>query len=192
MVGAGAMASHLIRAHKAMRPSIQKVQIWNRTEDKANAVIAELEKEVSMADVTFVVADDLAEAAQHADLISSATGTTEPIIRGNWLRPGTHLDLVGAFKPEMREADDEVTRKSSIFVNSRQSTIAHIGEITIPIAKGVITEDEILADHFDLVRGRHSGRTSHDEITMFKNGGGGHLDLMTARFIVEGTDKDQH
>ena len=187
MVGAGAMAPHLIRAHKAIRPSISIVSIWNRTQERAEAIIAELEDEPAMVDVTFAIADELADAVNTADLICSATGTTEPIIRGAWLQPGTHLDLVGAFKLDMREADDEAIKKSSIFVNSRQSTVAHIGEIAIPLSKGIMTEDQILADHTDLARNHHPGRASEDEITLFKNGGGGHLDLMTARFIIEGS-----
>ncbi|MGI9499156.1 MAG: ornithine cyclodeaminase family protein [Geminicoccaceae bacterium] len=185
MAGAGAMAPHLIMAHKAIRPSIRRVTVWNRTQEKAEAVIRELENEPAMNEMTLAVTDDLAEAAGQADLISTATRSNEPIIRGEWLQPGTHLDLVGAFKADMRESDDEAVRKSSIFVNARQSTIDHIGEIAIPLTTGVITEDRILADHFDLARGKHPGRVSADEITFFKNGGGGHLDLMTARFVVE-------
>ena len=138
-----------------------------------------------MKGAVFTVADDLADAAGHADLISTATGANTPIIKGEWLRPGTHLDLVGAFKPGMREADDEAIARSSIFVDARQSTIDHIGEIAIPLANGVISVDHILAEHVDLARGNHPGRVSADEITLFKNGGGGHLDLMTARFVTE-------
>ncbi|MEM9627480.1 MAG: ornithine cyclodeaminase [Pseudomonadota bacterium] len=187
MVGAGAMAPHLIMAHKAIRPSISHVAIWNRTREKAHAVIDALKTEPMMQGVTLTLADDLADAVGQADLISSATGSKTPIIEGAWLRPGAHLDLVGAFKPDMREADDEAVRRSSIFVNARSSTIEHIGDIAIPLATGLITEDRILADHVDLVRGHHPGRTGDDEITFFKNGGGGHLDLMTARFVVEST-----
>lgn len=185
MAGAGAMAPHLIRAHKAIRPSIREVTIWNRTADKAKAVIDELDDEPGMKDVTFTVTENLADAVGHAGLICAATGTKTPIIEGAWLKPGTHLDLVGAFKPDMREADDDAIRRSSIFVNARRSTIEHIGEISIPLATGILKEDRILADHVDLARGKHPGRVSGDEITLFKNGGGGHLDLMTARFVVE-------
>lgn len=185
MVGAGAMSPHLIMAHKAIRPSIRKVTIWNRTPAKAAGVVEALGVEPTLNGVALTTTEDLKSAAEDADLISSATGGGQPIIKGCWLKPGTHLDLVGAFKPDMREADDEAVRKSSVFVNARQSTIDHIGEIAIPIESGVINADDVLADHFDLASGRHSGRTSDDEITFFKNGGGGHLDLMTARFVVE-------
>lgn len=185
MVGAGAMAPHLIMAHKAVRPSIREVAVWNRTRAKADAVIAALEGEPALGDVTFTVTGDLGQAVGAADLVCTATGTIEPIIAGAWLKPGTHLDLVGAYKADMREADDEAIRKSSVFVNARSSTVDHIGEIMIPLEAGVLRPDQILADHVDLARGDHPGRSDAEEITLFKNGGGGHLDLMTARFVVE-------
>jgi ornithine cyclodeaminase len=185
MVGAGAMTPHLIMAHKAVRPSIRTVSIWNRTPSKAEAVIRELQQQPSMRGMTMTVATDLAAAVERADLICSATRSERPIIDGAWLKPGTHLDLVGAFNERMRETNDEALRRASIFVDSRASTLGEIGEITIPIAEGVITEDDILADHFDFSCGKHPGRTGADEITLFKNGGGGHLDLMTARFVLE-------
>jgi ornithine cyclodeaminase len=188
MVGAGAMAPHLIMAHAAMRPSITEVAVWNRSPEKAEAVISDLEGRQAAPGLAFKVAKDLESAVRRADLVCTATRTEEPIIKGAWLKPGAHLDLVGAYKKEMREADDEAIRIASIFVNSRTSTIEDIGEIAIPIATGVIAEQDILADHVDLARGLHPGRTSSDEITLFKNGGGGHLDLMTARFVAEGKD----
>ena len=180
MVGAGALAPHLIMAHCAVRPSIERVMIWNRTRSRAEA----LAEKLAIGGVALDVVDDLEAAARGADLISCATMTTDPLIRGAWLRPGTHLDLVGAFKPDMREADDDALRCASIFVDSRQTTIEHVGELKIPLATKVITETGILADHYDFARGRHVGRRGADEITLFKNGGGGHLDLMTARFVV--------
>ena len=185
MLGAGAMAPHLIRAHLAIRPSIEKVLIWNRTEARARELIKALETDPAMDGVVMGLAVDLKTAIGEADLISSATRAQEPIIEGAELRPGTHLDLIGAYKGDMREADDEAIRRASIFVDSRQSTVEDTGEIAIPIAKGLITEADIQADHAELARCVHPGRTSEDEITLFKNGGGGHLDLMTARFVVE-------
>ncbi|MDP6391940.1 MAG: hypothetical protein QGI35_03055, partial [Arenicellales bacterium] len=101
-----------------------------------------------------------------------------------WLREGTHLDLVGAFRADMREADDEALRRARLFVDSRKTTISEIGELLIPIANGVISADDIVADLYQLCGGV-AGRTGPEEITLFKNGGGGHLDLMTARFIRE-------
>ena len=181
MVGAGAMAPHLIRAHLSVRPSLASVLIWNRTAERAFRLAESLRAEGVPAEAV----TGLAEAAGHADIISCATMATSPLIHGEWLRPGTHLDLVGAYTPAMREADDEAVRRSRIFVDSRPTAIHPIGELAIPLANGVITECDVLADHFDLCRGRHPGRQSADEITLFKNGGGGHLDLMTAAFVLD-------
>ena len=178
MVGAGAMAPHLIMAHTAVRPSIRKVLIWNRTASAAE----ELASALSLDNVEIGVTDDLASAAGNADVISCATMSPSPLIQGKWLKPGAHLDLVGAFTKETREADDEAVRRGKLFVDCRATTIKDCGEICIPIAAGIITESDIRADHFDLCSGRHPGREHAEDITFFKNGGGGHLDLMTARF----------
>ena len=183
LVGAGALAPHLIMAHHDARPSIQSVMIWNRTPERAVAVAAAL----SIDGVTITATDDLEAAARNADLICCATATVKPILKGSWLKPGAHVDLIGAFTKTMREADDEVLRRGSLFVDARATTIGDIGELVIPIAAGVIKESDVLADHYDLCRGRHPGRRhdDDDEITVFKNGGGGHLDLMTARLVME-------
>ena len=109
---------------------------------------------------------------------------TQPVIRGDWLSPGTHLDLIGAYRPDMREADDTALRRARLFVDSRATTIGHIGEIQIPLDSGAITEADIVADFYDLPSGRFA-RQSEDEITIAKNGGGAHLDLMTARYILD-------
>lgn len=181
MVGAGAMAPELIRAHTAVRPSIREVRIWNRNPERARRLAETLKLPGIRVEVTM----DLEASAQNADLISCATMSPTPVIHGAWLKPGTHLDLVGAFTREMRETDDEAMRRASVFVDSRASTLEDIGELAIPLASGVITEDDVLADLFDLCNATHPGRRSDEEITLYKNGGGGHLDLMTARYIVE-------
>jgi alanine dehydrogenase len=185
MVGAGAMAPHLIRAHLAVRPSLCSVRIWNRTPERALRLAATLAAEGLPAEVV----GDLEAAVRGADLISCATLATAPLIRGEWLRPGTHLDLVGAYTPEMREADDVAVRRARIFVDARQTAIHPIGELAIPLKAGLIAEADILADHFQLSRRWHPGRRSAEDITLFKNGGGGHLDLMTARFILAQDDR---
>ena len=177
MVGAGATAPHLIRAHMAVRPSIERVTIWNRSMTRAEALAARL------TDLGAVVSTDLRGAVESADIVSCATMTVEPLIRGAWLRPGAHLDLVGAYLPHMREADDEAISVSRIFVDSRPSTL-DTGEIRIPIQAGIITTSDVLADHYQLAAGAIPGRTSDDDITLFKNGGGGHLDLMAAQYLL--------
>ena len=109
---------------------------------------------------------------------------TDPVIRGEWLRPGTHLDLIGAYRPDMREADDEAILNARLFVDSRGTTLDHIGEVQDPIDRGVIGPEHIVADFYDIEAGAFA-RESDDEITIAKNGGGAHLDLMCARYILD-------
>ena len=177
MIGAGGLAPHLIAAHRAVRPSIQRVLVWNRSLDKAEQLVA--------AGVADEVVDDLAAATAQADLICTATLTKDPLIRGDWLRPGTHLDCVGAYLPDHREIDDEAVRRAHIYVDSRLATLTEGGDLVIPIAAGVIEPSDVRADLYELSRGTQVGRADGDResITLFENGGGGHLDLMVARHL---------
>ena len=181
MIGAGQMAPHLVSAHCAVRPSLKQVHIWNRTGDKAAALCASLAEKFPQ--IEFAPASEIEAGAREADLICSAIGCEAPIIQGAWLKPGVHVDLIGAYTPAMREADDECLRRGSLFVDARETTLHHIGELMIPLASGVISEHDVLADLSDLCQQRHAGRQSDAEITLFKNGGGGHLDLMCARIL---------
>jgi len=187
MVGAGAMAPHLIRAHLSMRPSCQHIKIWNRTAKRAEILAEALQAEFPSVEPV----DDLATAVSSADLISCATMAETPLIRGEWLSPGTHLDLVGAYRPNMREADDEAVRRGTLHVDSRETTLGEVGELIIPIKNGVLSESDIVADHYQRCRGEHPGRLSESEITLFKNGGGGHLDLMTAKILMGQLNKNR-
>lgn len=180
MVGAGAMAPHLIRAHTAVRPSIRCVIIWNRTPPRA----AELARTLKLDNAEIIATRDLAESARTADVICCATMSTTPLIQGGWLQPGTHLDLVGGFNRTTREADDDAVRNAVVYVDARD-TAKHCGDIALPIEAGVISEDDIAADLFQLCGGQCGGRAHASDITMFKNGGGGHLDLMAARFLYK-------
>jgi ornithine cyclodeaminase len=179
MVGAGAMAPHLITAHAAVRPSIRRVLIWNRTPGRAT----ELAKTLELENTEIIPTRDLEGSAHAADLISCATMSPTPLIKGAWLKPGVHLDLVGGFTKAMRETDDDAVRKAIVYVDFRD-TARHCGDISAPIETGIISADDIAADLFELCRGERKGREQADEITFFKNGGGGHLDLMTARFLL--------
>ena len=176
MVGCGALAPHLIAAHRTVRPSIERVVVWNRTPDKAGQLVAD--------GVADEVAADLASAVAAADIVCTATMAREPLIQGAWLRPGTHVDCVGAFLPDHREVDDEVVRRAEIFVDSRLAPLRECGDLVIPLAAGVISPEDVLADLYELCDGRHRGRSSDGAITMFENGGGGHLDLTVARHIA--------
>ncbi|MBV0913327.1 ornithine cyclodeaminase family protein [Anianabacter salinae] len=178
IVGAGTVAASLREAYGAAFPDAT-FTIWNRTTSKAESIAA--------AYPGTTVAADLAAAVPEADIITCATMSRGPVIRGAWLRPGQHLDLIGAFRPDMREADDAAITAGRLFVDSRDSTISHIGELKDPIARGVLSPGDVVADYYDLASGRFA-RASDDEITVFKNGGGAHLDLMTARYILAAWD----
>ena len=180
MVGAGAMSAPLIRAHRTVRPSLRRFIVWNRTRERAVRLVAQLLEEGIDAELT----QDLAAATQTADIISSCTRSNEPLILGANLRPGVHLDLVGGYTPDTREADDEAARRSLVFVDCRESAFDGVGDIALPIAHGAIKEPDVLGDLYDLIGGRVAGRRSSSDITFFKNAGGGHLDLMTAELIV--------
>lgn len=181
VVGAGTIAERLPEAWLAVRPGLKRVRIWNRTPERAEALAARLAARLP---IEATAAADLEAAVREADAISCATMAVEPVIRGAWLAPGAHLDLIGAYRPDMREADDAALRRGRLFVNARETTIHEIGELTIPLAAGAIAESDVVADLRDLAAGAE-GRRSAEEITVFKNGGGAHLDLMTSRYILE-------
>ena len=175
LVGAGAVARSMVSAYASAFPDA-RVTVWNRSPGAAEAMAAETPG--------MTATPDLESAVRQADIICTATMTTDPLIRGEWLRPGQHLDLIGAYRHDMREVDDAALARGRIFVDNRSTTIGHIGELKIPLADGVITEDDVIADFYDLESGAFA-RTSDDDITIAKNGGGAHLDLMTARYILQ-------
>jgi ornithine cyclodeaminase len=175
MVGAGALAPFLVRAHSSVRP-IRDIALWNRSRPRAEALAATLAQHGMKA----IIVDNLADAAANADIISTATLSPEPLIRGAWLKPGTHLDCVGAYRPGMRETDDEVVRRARIFVDTRAGAFSEAGDILQPLQSGVIARDAILADLFDLARGTVPGRGAADEITLFKSVGASIEDLAAA------------
>ncbi|UWQ18181.1 ornithine cyclodeaminase family protein [Jannaschia sp. M317] len=172
IVGAGTVAASLHEAYAAAFPQA-RFAVWSRTPATARAFAEARGIEH---------APDLATAVPEADIVTCATMSTTPLLRGDWLRPGQHIDLIGAYRPDMREADDAVLRRATIHVDSRDTTLDHIGELKIPLAAGVIARDAVRADYYDA---NGMQRTSQEEITLFKNGGGAHLDLMTARYIID-------
>lgn len=180
IVGAGAMAARLVRAHCAVRPSIRRVLVWNRTRERA----LQLAEALAADGIETQVRDDLAAATREADVVSTCTRSREPLIRGADLAAGAHLDLVGGYTPETREADDDAMRRGRVFVDRRESAFDGVGDILQPIASGAIGATDVLGDLYDLVGGSVAGRRSPSDITVFKNAGGGHLDLMTAELIV--------
>lgn len=167
IVGTGKLARQLVAAYRIFRPGCE-IRIWGRDPSKAAAIGDAIQ--------------DLETGVRWADIISCATMATTPIIRGDWLRPGQHVDLIGSFKAGMREADDAALRRSLIYTDSRESA-AHVGEITDPMERGVITKNDILGDLYDLAGG--SINRSEDDITLYKNAGGAHLDSMIACAILD-------
>jgi ornithine cyclodeaminase len=169
LVGAGNVARSMVQAYASHFPDAQ-FTVWSRNRDTA-------------AKMGLPVAEDLQTAVQKADIICTATMASTPVIMGDWLQPGQHLDLIGAYAPHMREVDDTAMSRARIFVDSRATTMHHIGELIDPLANGTIVEADIIADFYD--DPALFTRQSDDDITIAKNGGGAHLDLMTAGSILQ-------
>lgn len=180
MVGTGAMAPQLIMAHAAARP-ICNVLIWGRDFDKADR----LAKRLNRKDFRVEATDDLAAAAEGAHVISCATLSDQPLIQGDWLQPGQHIDLVGAFRPEMRESDDKVIERARVFVDTRDGALSEAGDVLQAIDAGVLTAEDIAGDLFELTRGERSGRRFYDQITLFKSVGTAIEDLAAAQLAFE-------
>jgi len=180
MVGTGALASHLIAAHAAVRP-IHNVLVWGRSPEKA----AKLAQLLNRDDFRVAPTTDLEAAARGAHIISCATLSSSPLIAGDWLQPGQHLDLVGGFRPDMRETDDTAIRRARVFVDTRAGAGAEAGDIVQPIDAGVLDPADIAADLFELTRGERAGRRYYDQITLFKSTGTAVEDLAAAELVVE-------
>jgi ornithine cyclodeaminase len=181
VVGAGKMSWWLVQAHRVARPSLARVLIWNRDQTRASELANRLARDGLRAEVV----TDLDAATREADLISTCTRSHTPLIKGANLKPGVHLDLVGGYTPQTREADDEAVRRARVFVDRRETAFHGVGDILQPIASGVMTEADVLGDLYDLAGGAVAGRRSASDITFFKNAGGGHLDLMTCETVFE-------
>lgn len=172
LVGAGTVARSMVQAYSSLFPQA-RFTVWNRSPGAALTMAAEVPG--------LRVAQDLEAAVKAADVICTATMATEPLIKGAWLQPGQHLDLIGAYNPKMREVDDTAMQRARVFVDARATTLHHIGELMAPLASGAITEADVVADFYELDRfTRQPG-----DITIAKNGGGAHLDLMTAAYVLE-------
>jgi ornithine cyclodeaminase len=175
LIGSGTVARSMLSAY-ASSFTDATFSVWSR-----NPVSA---AQFTAANPGVSVVTDLATAVPEADIICTATMSKQPILQGEWLQPGQHVDLIGAYTPDMREADDEVMRRARLFVDARATTIHHIGELMMPIANGAISESHVVADFYDLPKGSFT-RRNEDDITVAKNGGGAHLDLMTASYILQ-------
>lgn len=180
MVGTGRLSLNLMEAHASVRP-LQRFNIWGRNVSNAEKTA----EEARALGLNAHAVTDLERAARQADIISCATLSTEPLIRGEWLKPGAHLDLIGAFKPSMRESDSEAVRRARVFVDTREGVLSEGGDIVQPIREGVISATDIRGELSELARGTIRGRTSPEEITLFKSVGAALEDLAGAILAYE-------
>ncbi|PZX46845.1 ornithine cyclodeaminase family protein [Algoriphagus chordae] len=180
VVGGGSVAKHLVQAHLAVR-NFKKVSVWMRNSIKLEEFVGSLKNQGIQTEAVM----DLEEAARQADLIACATLSKTPVIKGDWIKPGTHLDMIGSHKPDTRETDDDAIRKSTIFVDSRAGALHETGELALPIADGIITESDVKADIVELIKGNHPGRTSGEEVTLFKSAGLAIEDLAAALLVYK-------
>ncbi|WP_206668751.1 ornithine cyclodeaminase family protein [Lacisediminimonas profundi] len=179
VVGTGSLARYMAPAHCAQRP-IERVLVWGRNGERARATAAAIREQGLPANIELDVATDLAEAAASADIITAATTSTTPLLKRKWISPGTHVDLVGGFKPDMREADDDLMAAASLFVDTFAGALAEAGDLRQPMENGRLQRSAVLAEMADLVHGRHPGRREAAEITLFKSVGTGIEDLAAA------------
>ena len=181
VIGTGPIAKGLLEGYVTFYPDLTDIRIWGRTQERAQAIADE---------VTFPleVCDTAEDAIRGADIVTSATASKSPVIKGDWVKPGAHVDLVGAHAPDMREGDDALISHSSVFIDSCETVLEHIGELRIPISQKVISLADVKGDLYDLVMA-DSHQRGDDEITVFKNGGGAHLDVMMALYCLQQSKK---
>lgn len=181
MVGTGRLSLNLMQAHAVVRP-LTSFHVWGRNASAASKTV----QDAQALGLDARVADDLKDSARAADIISCATLSSEPLIKGEWLKPGAHLDLVGAFKPTMRESDDEAVQRAHVFVDTFEGALKEGGDIVQPLEAGLIDRQHIRAELADLVSGRHIGREKDSDITLFKSVGAALEDLAGAILAYEG------
>lgn len=180
IVGTGALSARLAAAHASVRP-IRRIRVWGRSVEKAAAAADRIRADGLEAEAI----TDLEAAVRAADIVSCATLSRAPLVLGDWLKPGAHLDLVGAFNPGMRESDDAAVKRSSLFVDTREGALHEAGDLVQPIRAGLIGPEAIAADLRELCLGLHAGRRSADEITLFKSVGASLEDLAAAVLVYE-------
>lgn len=184
IVGTGRMAPHLVRAHRGVRP-LGRILVWGRSLDRARELVRALEGDPGPGVLEELrVVETLGEGVEQADLVSCATLSREPLVRGEWLRPGTHLDLVGAYTPQMRETDGEAVRRAEVWVDTVEGARSEAGDLLNAEAEGAFTFGRIRGDLFQLCRGEAPGRTDKGQVTLFKSVGTALEDLAAARLAV--------
>jgi len=187
MIGTGALSVNLILAHASVRP-INDVYIWGRNFEKAQAICKELAHE----DFKITAIKEISDVISTVDIISSATLSKTPLVLGRYLKTGQHIDLVGAYKKDMREADDDALKKSSVYIDTYQGGLKESGDIAIPLQTGVLLESDIKADLFELCSGKKQGRQNNQEITFFKSVGHALEDLTAASYYYKKFKNEEH
>ncbi len=180
VIGTGKLAPYMLRAHCAMRPALTQVRLWGRNAQAAQVLAGALRGEGLPVEFT----PDLEEAVRGADIISCATTAATPIVQGEWLRVGTHLDLVGGFTRSMREVDDAAVTRARIVVDTYAGALAEAGDLVVPLETGACKREQIVAELAELVRGERQGRTSEREITLFNSVGTALEDLAAAELVA--------
>jgi ornithine cyclodeaminase len=171
----------------AVRP-FAKVFVWSRKTEHARALVS---KAGSAHRADFEVVPDAKAAVEDADVVCTVTASREPILRGNWLRPGTHVNAVGASLPTARELDTEAVKRSRVFVDRRESALNEAGDLLIPISEGAISTDHIVAELGELLSGHDTGRRVGSEITVFKSLGLAIEDLASAHYLHDRAKREQ-
>ncbi|TXC80151.1 hypothetical protein FRZ40_38265 [Paraburkholderia azotifigens] len=185
MIGAGSQAPVHLKVMCAEFPSLERIEVWNRSADRAASLVERCELSANVR-----VSGALERSVREADIVICATGSTMPVFKGEWLKPGTHVDLVGGYTPQMREADDTAVLNARVYADHRALVTENCGDIVQPLETGVIDASHVRGDLFDLCAKTVEGRGSDREITLFKNGGGGHLDLMFAEWLFANQQMD--
>jgi len=180
MIGTGNLAPHMIKAHCVVR-NYSRILIWGRNEEKAKRLALSL----NIKDKEIVAKNDLKEALNIADVISCATLTQKPLIMGDWIKPGQHLDLVGAFTPDMAEADSKAIAMSKIVVDTYEGALSESGELINALKEGRIKKKHILSDLRELVLEEKNIRKDSNDITLFKSVGTALEDLAAAKLVIE-------
>ncbi|KAK9103737.1 hypothetical protein Sjap_020991 [Stephania japonica] len=184
VVGAGALAPHMVRAHLSVLPSLKRVIVWNRTVEKARDLVGKLKEEMGSGRVWFECGECLEESVGVADVITCATNSRSALVKGEALKGGAHVGLVGSFTPEMRECDDETVKRGRVFVDC-EGAMVEAGELVGAFERGVLRSDEIGGTLVELIKGEKVGRRGPEEITVFKSVGSAVVDIVTAQLVYE-------
>lgn len=184
VVGAGHLSRYFINAYaEVMHP--KRILLWNRDIGKAEKVVGSMR----LTGTDLGVASNLEAAVGEADIISTVTSSVRPVLFGAWCKPGSHIDLVGGYRPDMREADDELIRRAMIFADTYQGVLKEAGDIIQPLERGIIGEDDIKADLSELISGEFSKQASGKDLTVFKSVGAAFEDLAAAVLVYEKTNR---